>query len=169
MKGEDYEMPEKLNELLINSSFETGTLPPWTSTPPQSAIVSNAAKQHSGNYIVEIPLSSSIQQVISSYVRSGRTYRLTGALASSGVVNNPTTTVSLQFTDYNGSVLQTFSKTFLNLTLPDVTTGNYRTFSILAESPPNSRGAIVSIHTGAEANTAKIIADDFSLVQENYD
>ncbi|WP_369900648.1 NTTRR-F1 domain [Bacillus manliponensis] len=155
-------------EFLINGGFETGTLSPWTSVPA-GATVSNAVKQHSGNYVAQIPLSTSIQQVISSNVYSGRLYQLTGALASSGTIDNPTTTVSLQFIDTNGAVLQTFSKTFNTATLPDVDTGSYRTFSILAKAPSQTRGVIVHIQTGAEMDTMAIIADDFSLVEPNYE
>ncbi|SDP03979.1 hypothetical protein SAMN04487897_13224 [Paenibacillus sp. yr247] len=65
--------------------------------------------------------------------------------------------------------LETFTKTFNRLTLPEWGEGNYRVFNLLAEAPKNTTGAIVSITTAADGVPATngIVADDISLIEEN--
>ncbi|PGL73024.1 hypothetical protein [Bacillus sp. AFS055030] len=169
-------MSSKNTELLVNGGFESGVLAPWT-VVFGTAAVSNAKRQFEGNFVAVMDPNSAIRQVVSKGLEEEIVYRLTGSLAddntTSGIDSpeNPTTVVTLQFIDKNGTVLQTFTKTFNRLTLPEMNEGNYRVFNLLAQAPEHTKGAIVTITIGADGffGTEGIIVDEFSLIQENDD
>jgi hypothetical protein len=169
-------MSHRLTELLVNGGFESGALAPWTILNGTVA-VTNTKKQHSGNFVVTLGPNSAIQQTVPTGLKEGNVYRFTGALADDLTTSsidspeNPTTVVTLQFIDKNGAVLETETQTFNRLTLPEMNEGNYRNFTLIAEAPEDTKGAKVTVATAADGAVGieGIVADDFSLIQENGD
>jgi hypothetical protein len=114
---------------------------------------------------------------VSKGLKEERVYRLTGSLADDNTSSsidtpeNPTTVVTLQFINGKGNILQTFTKTFNRLTLPEMDEGNYRVFNILAKAPEDTKGAIVKIAIAADGlvGTEGLVIDEFTLIQENDD
>jgi hypothetical protein len=158
----------RLTELLVNGGFETGTLQPWTNLGPSDATVTANESAHSGTFVAQLFRNSAIQQVVSRGMASGKVYRLSGSLSSSGNLQpESTTVVTLRFIDRNENILEEFNKTF-HQNLPQSTDGNYREFNILAQAPLFTVGAIVIIATDNDGATGSAtLADDFSLIQEN--
>ncbi|MGM0837199.1 MAG: NTTRR-F1 domain [Bacillota bacterium] len=160
--------PCLLTELLVNGGFETGTLSPWTNLGPEDAMVTAGESAHSGSFVAQLFRNTAIQQVVSRGVCPGRVYRLSGSLSSAGNLQpESTTVVTLRFLDNEGSILQETTKQFQQ-NLPQSEDGNYREFTIIAQSPPGTSGAAVIIATDNDGATgSSTLVDDFSLVQEN--
>lgn len=165
-------MSGKLTELIENGGFETGVLAPWT-VVVGTAVVTGAARAHSGDFVALIGPSTILRQVIRRGLTDEKVYRLSGALSDVGGdidrPENPTTFVRLQFINEDDDILETITKKFNRLTLPENEEGNYRVFNLLAKSPDKTVGAIVTIETAADGIpvTQSVFADDFSLIQEN--
>ncbi|MCR2805995.1 hypothetical protein [Paenibacillus soyae] len=165
-------MSGKLTELIENGGFESGVLAPWT-VVVGTAVATSGAKAHSDNFVASIGTSTILRQTIRRGLTDDKAYRLSGALSDGGggtdVPENPTVVVRLQFIDEDGDILEIFAKKFNRLTIPKNAEGNYRVFNLLAKSPDNTVGAIVTIETAADGLEGIVIADDFSLIQENND
>ncbi|MDQ6423584.1 hypothetical protein RB620_29660 [Paenibacillus sp. LHD-117] len=165
-------MSGKLTELIENGGFEAGVLAPWT-VVAGTVVATSAARAHSGDFVASIGPNAILRQVIRRGLTDEKVYRLSGALSDNGsgsidIPENPTTLVRFQFINEDGDILETFTKKFNRLTIPENTEGNYRVFNLLAKSPDKTVGAIVSIETAADGlQNNTIFADDFSLIQEN--
>jgi hypothetical protein len=169
-------MSHRLTQLLVNGGFESGVLAPWTIVNG-TAVVTNSKREFEGNFVAVLSPNSSIQQNVSKGLKEERVYRLTGSLADDNTSSsidtpeNPTTVVTLQFINGKGNILQTFTKTFNRLTLPEMDEGNYRVFNILAKAPEDTKGVIVKIAIAADGlvGTEGLVIDEFTLIQENDD
>ncbi|WP_454871121.1 NTTRR-F1 domain [Priestia megaterium] len=152
-----------IQNLIINGSFETGTLTPWTSA---NTTVTNQFS-HSGSFSARFqssPFTSYIGQFVP--LNPGESMEVLASFAKVGTA--PSTPVFIQVTFYDS--LSNFLGAGLGTTIPvdHIPTADNDTwleiYQTTTPAPPNTAQAFILIYTSPQAGTANVLVDDVALL-----
>lgn len=152
-----------IQNLIINGSFETGKLTPWSSA--NTTVTSQFS--HSGSFSARFqssPFTSFIGQFVP--LNPGERMEVLASFAKVGTA--PSTPVFIQVTFYDS--LSNFLGAGLGTTIPvdHIPTADNDTwleiYQTTTPAPPNTTQAFILIYTSLQAGTANVLVDDVALL-----